>query len=105
MKEQLKEKMLAALVGNGKWKRSGLDNRTEQELNESLYGKKAEACATICEEQEKNTAVAFHTWMEENIKSSYVEDGVCTWYLYNLDLDFYSKEQLFQIFKDNQNGK
>ena len=64
----------------------------------SAYKAGFEACADICKEQEKNTAVAFAEFTSnwQPLISGEWED---------LDKTVkYTTEQLFTIFKDNQNG-
>ena len=103
MKEQLKEKMAIAITDN---QIHHVDMPCETNV-----AKAAKACADICKEQEKNTAVAFAEFTlrykpirdEENSKDFWV-----SWQLAHINCfkeqDYLTTEQLFTIFTDNQNG-
>ena len=62
----------------------------------------AKACADICKEQEKNTAVAFAEWLKTWMVIVSNEQDVLMWQ--DLTGKHYTTEQLFTIFTDNQNG-
>lgn len=61
---------------------------------------KGTACATICEEQEKNTAVAFLNFTTQFSYSNAKKVWVRT-----ITGEHFQPEQLFRIFKEQQNGK
>ena len=105
---ELRNKMLQVLKGNGQWKVSPGDTRTEEQLDEALLGKKATACTEIAMETQREAVKYALQVAADNvqIKTKTVYQGS----LGNADGLLYADEQFIdtesilsleeQIFKD-----